>query len=327
MPSIDVAIPNYRYGRYLRQCVQSILAQDVSALRILIIDNASDDESQEVARALAAEDGRISLCLRERNLGPHASFNAGIDWAESDYLMIVCADDLLPPGALRRAVTVLEEEPLATVAIGAEMQVWEGHTVPPPPNSALQAGWTVLPGRRFIEAACRDPLRLPVSGSMVVRTAAQKRVGHYRAGLRYCDDFEMLLRLASLGSVARTEACQLIRREHANNMSHDYCEQRILMLTEVEKALASFFLHEGAAMPKAAALLRLARSRLGDAAYWAAASAWARSSREEAAILLRYAFTRSPRSRFLPPLAHLWRMPGAAARARAALRSLALRPT
>lgn len=327
MPSIDVAIPNYRYGRYLRQCVQSILAQDVPALRILVIDNASDDGSQDVARALAAEDGRISLCLRERNLGPHASFNAAIDWAEGDYMMIVCADDLLPLGALRRALSVLEANPAASVAIGAETQVWHDGHAAAPPSAATEAAWMLEPGSRFIGAICRDPLRLPVSGSMVVRTAAQKRVGHYRPGLRYCDDFEILLRLADVGSVARTKACQLIRREHGENMSHDYCQQRLLMLTEVENALASFFAHEGATMPDAAELLRTARSRLGDAAYWAAASAWARSSREEARALLRYAFSRSPRSRFLPPLAHLWRMPGAAERARAAIRSLALRPT
>ena len=59
MPSIDVAIPNYQYARYLRQCVQSVLSQDVRDLSLLIIDNASTDDSVAIARQLASKDSRI----------------------------------------------------------------------------------------------------------------------------------------------------------------------------------------------------------------------------------------------------------------------------
>src|SRR4051794_15159199 len=54
MASIDVVIPCYQYGRYLRDCVRSVLDQDVEQLRVLIIDNASTDGSAEIARQLAA---------------------------------------------------------------------------------------------------------------------------------------------------------------------------------------------------------------------------------------------------------------------------------
>ena len=91
MKSVDVVIPNYNYGRYLRACVGSVLSQDVEKLRVLIVDNASTDDSPEVARELAAMDPRVELRLHETNLGPHASFNEGIDWAESDYFLILCS--------------------------------------------------------------------------------------------------------------------------------------------------------------------------------------------------------------------------------------------
>ena len=70
MKSVDVVIPNYNYGRYLRACVDSVLSQDVEKLRVLIIDNASTDDSPEVARELAAMDPRVELRLRETNLRP-----------------------------------------------------------------------------------------------------------------------------------------------------------------------------------------------------------------------------------------------------------------
>ena len=100
-------MPCYQYGRFLRECVDSILSQGIGDIRVLIIDNASTDNSLEVARQLAAEDGRIEILARPCNLGPHASWNEGIDWAKSDYLVILAADDLLADGAIARAVSVL----------------------------------------------------------------------------------------------------------------------------------------------------------------------------------------------------------------------------
>ena len=61
MPSIDVVIPNYQYGRYLPGCVASILAQGIPDTRILIIDNASTDNSVEVAQEIARQDARVEL--------------------------------------------------------------------------------------------------------------------------------------------------------------------------------------------------------------------------------------------------------------------------
>src|SRR5271154_1711677 len=106
MPSVDVLVPNYQYGRFLRQSVSSILDQGIDDLRILIIDNASTDDSVQIARELAASDARIELRARPVNLGMHASLNEGVDWAAADYFTVVCSDDLLPPGALRRAVSI-----------------------------------------------------------------------------------------------------------------------------------------------------------------------------------------------------------------------------
>src|SRR5690606_12815177 len=111
MASIDVAIPSYNYGRYLRDCAESVLAQEGVDLRVLIVDNASTDDSPRIAREIAASDRRVELCLRQHNLGPHASFNQGIDWAKADYFAILCADDLFPPGALAPAVTIMEQNP------------------------------------------------------------------------------------------------------------------------------------------------------------------------------------------------------------------------
>ena len=56
MASVDVIVPCYQYGHFLRDCAASVLTQDVSDLRLVIIDNASTDNTLEVARELAAAD-------------------------------------------------------------------------------------------------------------------------------------------------------------------------------------------------------------------------------------------------------------------------------
>ena len=60
MSTVDVVVPCYNYGRYLRACVDSILTQRDVDVRILIIDDMSNDSSEEVGRALAREDARVT---------------------------------------------------------------------------------------------------------------------------------------------------------------------------------------------------------------------------------------------------------------------------
>ncbi len=68
-PTVDVMIPNYNYGHYLLECADSVLSQTGINVRLLIIDNASKDNSAAIARDLAAHDKRVELLLRSKMLG------------------------------------------------------------------------------------------------------------------------------------------------------------------------------------------------------------------------------------------------------------------
>jgi glycosyltransferase involved in cell wall biosynthesis len=308
MSVIDVVIPNYRYGRFLRQCVTSVLNQQHQEIRILIIDNASDDESVDVARALVAEDPRVSLVVHERNLGPHASFNEGIDWANSPYVMILCSDDYLAPGALQRALEVMEENKNVSFALGQEAYWYVDQPLPDLECTASQLQWQLIGGRRFIEGLCSDPNQSLACGTLLVRTSKQKLAGHYRASLPYADDWEMTMRLAAIGDVARTEAIQGIKRQHGGNLTHQFFAERLTSLVEREKAFDSFFSQEGRIFPEASALLGRVQSRLADTAYWSGVSRLARGRPREARELFDYAFSRNPWNRLLPPVSQLARM-------------------
>jgi GT2 family glycosyltransferase len=301
--SVDIAIPCYQYGRFLRQCVHSVQAQGIADLRILIIDNASTDDSVAVAEELAARDPRITVIARPVNLGPQASYNEAIDWAEGDYFMILCADDLLPPGALHRGIGIMEVDMSISFAFGRDVAFRDDSELLAIETNT-RTRWNVMEGTHFIAERCTNPV---ATASLLVRTKAQKQVGHYRSTLPYTDDLEMILRLATVGNVAITDAVQGARRLHGANMADVFGQSRAHDLAERGRAFESFFAREGARLPETKYLRRLAERWLAERAYWWALRGMLTGRRREAADLLAFALRRSPSMALIPPVNFLLR--------------------
>src|SRR5215831_20496875 len=111
MSSVDVIVPCYRYGHFLRECVESVLSQSDVNVRVLIIDDASPDNTPEVAAELVSEDPRVTFIRHSENKGHIATYNEGIEWASAEYMLILSADDCLLPGALSRAADLMDARP------------------------------------------------------------------------------------------------------------------------------------------------------------------------------------------------------------------------
>ena len=89
MSRVDVVIPCYNYARFVRQAVESVLSQEGVDVRVLIVDDASTDNSEEVGRQLAAGDRRVEYRRHPTNTGHLRVHNEGIEWAAGDYFMLV----------------------------------------------------------------------------------------------------------------------------------------------------------------------------------------------------------------------------------------------
>jgi len=269
MPIVDIAVPCYNYARFLRAAVESILRQSHRDLRVLIIDNGSTDGSHDIARQLAAEDDRVEIRVFARNIGPHACYNAGIDWASGDYFFLLDADDLLTPGSIERGVAVMEQNTNIAFAYSTELFMGlggEDDAFPKVP-SKLPA-WRLTPGDAFIQQRCADPRNIVGAPTVLRRTSAQKTIGHYRASLPFTDDLEMWLRLATLGTVAEANVPQGIRRLHTSQASEPYRAVPVRDFVERIAAFESFFANEGAAMADAGQLLRVVKKTIGQEVFW-----------------------------------------------------------
>jgi cellulose synthase/poly-beta-1,6-N-acetylglucosamine synthase-like glycosyltransferase len=309
---VDVVIPCYQYGRFLRECVTSVLTQEHQDARVLIIDNASTDNSVEVAQQLAAEDRRVELVARRRNLGLHASWNEGIDWASSRYFMVLCADDFLVPGGLAAAVSIMERHAHLAFAFGHASYVRSEHPMAAVNSHPRKMPWRIVTGWDLIERFCREGVNHVPGSGVLVRTAAQKLAGYYRPELPHTTDFEMWMRLARLGGSASTEAQMVILRLHRSAMKAlgcpEYaCERPPAQPWRDEAAFDSFFAHEGASLPGAARLHRLAKRGLAERAYWAAVAHLCRGHRSASKDLFKFALRRRPSTAILPPVSYLFR--------------------
>ena len=82
MSSVSVVIPSYNYGHFLRDAVSSALTgQDGVDVRVLVIDDASTDDSVEVAKQLAGDDSRVEVTVHPTNRRNIATYNEGLlEW-------------------------------------------------------------------------------------------------------------------------------------------------------------------------------------------------------------------------------------------------------
>jgi hypothetical protein len=109
--TVTAAIPTFRRAKLLVRAVDSVLSQSWSDVRVLVCDNASDDETRSLMEAAAARDRRVVYHRHERNHGSFFNFQYAVDHVETPYFSILSDDDLLLPDFYRRAVLALEREP------------------------------------------------------------------------------------------------------------------------------------------------------------------------------------------------------------------------
>ena len=100
MSSVSVVIPCYKYGHFLSECVSSVLDDQPGVdVRVLIIDDASPDDSADVARSIASSGPPGRGLGPPDNKGHIATYNEGLlEWADGDYTVLLSADDRLTPG-------------------------------------------------------------------------------------------------------------------------------------------------------------------------------------------------------------------------------------
>src|SRR5262245_51853264 len=94
LPLVSILVPSYNGARHLRESLASLLVQTYRAIEIILLDDASTDETPTIAAEYA---GRISYLRQPANLGIYENVNAGIARAQGDLIATYHADDIYLP--------------------------------------------------------------------------------------------------------------------------------------------------------------------------------------------------------------------------------------
>ncbi len=113
--NFSVIMPNYNHGDRIAGALDSILAQSVQPMEIIVLDDGSDDNSMDVLEEYSRKHSVIRLERFSENRGTVAACNALFRMARGDYILGFPSDDIVLPGAFERAMEMLEKNPEAGV--------------------------------------------------------------------------------------------------------------------------------------------------------------------------------------------------------------------
>src|ERR1700730_8463005 len=148
-PLVSIVTPVYNGEPYLRECIESVLAQTYDNWEYIVVDNCSQDATPQILEEFAARDKRIRVFRNDTLLPIIANHNKafGLISADSRYCKVVSADDWLLPECVARMVELAEKHP--SVGIVGAYQLSGGSDRWYVRNHGLAYSKTVIPGREI----------------------------------------------------------------------------------------------------------------------------------------------------------------------------------
>lgn len=118
---VSVVIPVYDTGEWLARCLDSVLAQTLREIEVIVVDDCSDDDGPDIIRGYAERDSRIVPLWNDRNMGQGYSRNAGIAAARGEYIYLLDSDDMIKEDALQKLSEMCDENNLDGIFFDSEV--------------------------------------------------------------------------------------------------------------------------------------------------------------------------------------------------------------
>ena len=187
MPDVSVIIPTYDRSEFLRTAIASVLAQTLQDFEIIVVDDASADDTQEVVGNL--DDGRIRYIRHEINKGVAATRNTGVLNSKGKYIAFLDDDDKWFPEKLKKQFDLLETRPRIVGGVYTGSLAVEA--------TSRKTLFRLTPTKRgniFDEIFMQDSIA-PTS-TFFLRKECFEKVGLFDVSLDFGEDFDMWLRIS-----------------------------------------------------------------------------------------------------------------------------------
>ena len=208
-PRVTIGLPVRNGQQFLKEAIESLLAQDFGDFLLCIYDNASADATEEIARSYVELDGRVRYHRHHVNLGAAENFNRAFLESSSEYFKWASYDDVCAPTFLSRCVELLDDDP--TVVLSYPMtRVIDANGRPLNDYDRLLCSSSTRPHRRFHDLVHIEHPCYSIFG--VARSEALRRtqlLGKYTGS-----DRVLIAELGLLGRMVCVPEYLFLRREH-----------------------------------------------------------------------------------------------------------------
>jgi glycosyltransferase involved in cell wall biosynthesis len=252
-PLISICIPTYNGSKWIHDAIHSCLGQTYPHFELLVVDDASSDDTLQRVRAV--QDRRIRAVTNPRNLGLVDNWNRCVSLARGSYIKFLFQDDLLYPDCLLKMLQLFQTHPSIGLVFAPTDLVWDGAPVTGPGADPLRtkavnrlkatflAVEAKLQGRpansqgptlnvsrgpnngrelfeQYLRHAFGDNWIGPPSAVMV-RTSCFRQLGLFNTRMHDGSDYEMWIRLMYSYDVGYIDDCLSAFRLHASSMTTD----------------------------------------------------------------------------------------------------------
>lgn len=221
---VSVVVPVFDGEAFLRDSLESILAQSYERLELIVMDDASADASPTIAAELARRDVRVRVQRQSSNLGQFANVNAGLALARGEFVAVYHADDVYDRDIVEREVAYLRSRPeagavfaLATFIDQTGREFGRIELVPPEVESRDLLDYPLV-----LNAILRHTSSFLPTPSALVRHDVYAEVGPYAVDYGIRGDIDMWLRIARARPVGLLREHLLRYRVGTHNESRRY---------------------------------------------------------------------------------------------------------
>ena len=207
---VSVIIPTYNSDRYIVAAIRSVLAQTYPHWEILVIDDGSQDETQQILQPMVEQYGDRLHYIYQTNQGVSAARNRGIEAATGEFVAFLDADDIFLPDKLAAQIAVFAEQP----QLGMVHSGWRRVDAAGNPLLNVEP-WQEIP-TLDLESWLRWKPVLP--SAMMFRRQWLVEVGGFDSRFPPAEDTELVLRLALRGcEAAWLRQITVLYRQHADS--------------------------------------------------------------------------------------------------------------
>jgi alpha-1,3-rhamnosyltransferase len=210
--TVSVCIPSYNHSQYIEQCLRSIFVQTHAPSELIVIDDGSTDDSIKIIEKTLKDCPFPCELIVRPNKGLVPTINEGLEMAHGEFFAVIASDDIWLPDFLKYRVSQLQKRPEAVLAYGHCYIIDDENNI-----VASTKDWY-----KYDDGNVRNMLltRYPPSSPTVVYRKSALNI-HKWNPKSFVEDYEISLRLSTLGDFAFESTILSAKRVHKNNMSNN----------------------------------------------------------------------------------------------------------